>query len=255
MSGLQLLRPFLSSVSGASASAADELCARVAQRMVEREQGAPPGLIAAPPTACESRATSGPAPPRPVGPVEASRDVEAALKARVVELEEQARERPRSGTYPHFALTTCRPSTQAAALSARVGEQRRAVPAWAVQRLEEGQASELSQLLALGNATDEALLGGGGGGDATLVAPSLLEERSRCEAARDRAGGSALAVDKALEDAVRLQQQLSAALALPVTSVDEAIAGKENEGGGKTISAVQRGLQLQKLPPAKRARV
>ena len=37
--------------------------------------------------------------------------------------------------------------------------------------------------------------------------------------------------------------------------VDEAIAGKENEGGGKTISAVQRGLQLQKLPPAKRARV
>uniref|UniRef100_A0A7S3S231 Uncharacterized protein n=1 Tax=Emiliania huxleyi TaxID=2903 RepID=A0A7S3S231_EMIHU len=201
MSGLQLLRPFLSSVSGASASAADELCARVAQRMVEREQ-------------------------------EASRDVEAALKARVVELEEQA-----------------------AALSARVGEQRRAVPAWAVQRLEEGQASELSQLLALGNATDEALLGGGGGGDATLVAPSLLEERSRCEAARDRAGGSALAVDKALEDAVRLQQQLSAALALPVTSVDEAIAGKENEGGGKTISAVQRGLQLQKLPPAKRARV
>uniref|UniRef100_A0A7S3S2L1 Uncharacterized protein n=1 Tax=Emiliania huxleyi TaxID=2903 RepID=A0A7S3S2L1_EMIHU len=224
MSGLQLLRPFLSSVSGASASAADELCARVAQRMVEREQ-------------------------------EASRDVEAALKARVVELEEQARERPRSGTYPHFALTTCRPSTQAAALSARVGEQRRAVPAWAVQRLEEGQASELSQLLALGNATDEALLGGGGGGDATLVAPSLLEERSRCEAARDRAGGSALAVDKALEDAVRLQQQLSAALALPVTSVDEAIAGKENEGGGKTISAVQRGLQLQKLPPAKRARV
>ncbi|EOD18836.1 hypothetical protein EMIHUDRAFT_209437 [Emiliania huxleyi CCMP1516] len=217
MSGLLLLRPFLSSVSGASASAADELCARVAQRM-------------------------------------ASRDVEAALKARVVELEEQARERPRSGSYPHFALTTCRPSTQAAALSARVGEQRRAVPAWAVQRLEEGQASELSQLLALGNATDEALLGGGIG-DATLVAPSLLEERSRCEAARDRAGGSALAVDKALEDAVRLQQQLSAALALPVTSVDEAIAGKENEGGGKTISAVQRGLQLQKLPPAKRARV
>ena len=180
--------------------------------------------------------------------------MEAALKARVVELEEQAHERPRSGNYPHFALTTCRPSTQAAALSARVGEQRRAVPARAVQRLEEGQASELSQLLALGNATDEALLGGGIG-DVTLVAPSLLEERSRCEAARDRAGGSALAVDKALEDAVRLQQQLSAALALPVTSVDEAIAGKENEGGGKTISAVQRGLQLQKLPPAKRARV
>lgn len=203
---------------------------------------------------------------------ESSAPVDEALQAHVAALEEQVRPHTHSraacprtdrrSPYAHSRAARPRtdrrsPSAQLVSLSGKVREQRDAVPRWAVQRLEEGQASVLGQLLALGNASDDDLVAAGGEERAAALTTEvalLNEQRQLWEETQQRMGTSATSVQQALDDATRAQQQVAAAKSLPATSIDAAIAsaGKEN-AAAKAPSRWRRNVQLQMMPPTKRA--
>jgi len=145
------------------------------------------------------------------------------------------------------------------ALSSRVRNQRNAVPRWAIQRLEEGQADALGQLLAHGNPSGDEFLVDGGEECVTALTTEfggLNEQRQQGEAAQNRVGVSVATMQQALDDVTRLKQQISVTNTLPVTTIDSAISTTDKENASaEPQSSWQRIVQLRMMPPIKRARV
>jgi hypothetical protein len=159
--------------------------------------------------------------------------------------------------WPAVLTARCRPSlyAQLVTLSGRVRNQRDAVPRWAIQRLEEGQADALGQLLAYGNPSEDELLVDGGEecvAHLDTEVARLNEQRQQCGAAQHRVGVSVAAVQQALDDVTRAKQQLSVVNTLPVTTIDSAIATTDKENASaEPQSGWRRILQLQMMPPSK----
>jgi hypothetical protein len=148
---------------------------------------------------------------------------------------------------------------QLVTLSSRVRNQRDAVPRWAIQRLEEGHADALGRLLAYGNPSEDELLVDGGDKCVTALMTelgSLSEQRRHCGAAQLRVGVSVAAVQQTFDDVTRAKQQLSVVNTLPVTTIDSAIAIADKEkASAEPQSSWRRIVQLQMMPPVKRARL
>ena len=131
------------------------------------------------------------------------------------------------------------------------------VPHWAIQRLEESQTEALGRLLEYANGSDDDSRINGGDdvlGALTTEVSALSHQRQQSTATQQRMCQAAVALQYALDDATRAQEQVGLVKSLPASSIDSVIASAERENEDQVGQRTwRRNLQLQMLPPAKRA--